>query len=283
MKISIYIISFCTLVLIFLASFSMPIAIGPCDSPFVGGHTGAPGETSCTGCHGGQPNTGVGSLDITLSDTTFFYSPGEQFDASVTIRQTGRDKFGFVALALNDANNTTVGTFTIDDVIRTRTFDDGPRKYVSHTPCGADAVPPDSLSWTFHWQAPESNVGEITLYLAGLASNHSHSLAGDDTYTLSIKILPDTIVSGVKDIHEDPRLVVWPNPAVDVIHFAFQNSGRNHLAHGVEIWNLEGKLISRIHLAHNQISVKDLLNGLYILRIIDNSGAMINQALFIKD
>ena len=282
MKKSIYIIPFCTLVLIFLASFSKSISNGPCDSPIVGGHTGAPGETSCTGCHGGQPNTGPGSLVMTLSDTTFYYSPGERFDASVTVRQTGRDKFGFVALALKDINNTTVGAFTIDDVVRTRTFNDGPRKYVSHTPCGADAVPPDSLSWTFHWQAPESNVGEITLYLAGLASNHSHSLAGDDTYTLTVKLLPDTIVSGVQDIPRQNKLLVWPNPAVDVIQFAWQDADKDHLVHNVEIWSLDGKLIKRTQSAQNKLSIKELQIGLYILRLIDSYGVMIRQATFIK-
>ena len=32
--------------LLALANFSPP-SPGPCDSPLVGGHTGAPGETSC--------------------------------------------------------------------------------------------------------------------------------------------------------------------------------------------------------------------------------------------
>ena len=282
MKISIYIIPFCTLVLIFLASFSMPVSIGPCDSPFVGGHTGAPGETSCTGCHGGQPNTGPGSLHITLSDTTLFYSPGERFDAAVTIRQTGRDKFGFVALALKDLNNTTVGTFTIDDAIRTRTFNDGPRDYVSHTPCGADAIPPDSLSWTFHWQAPETDVGEITLYLAGLAANHSHSLSGDDTYTLSIRLVPDSMVSKVDDIAAG-KLIVWPNPVSDVIHFAFETPIENQLVNLAEIYSLDGHLIYTIAEPLNKLSIADLVAGMYFLRLRNKKGDLLSQTSFVKN
>lgn len=171
-----------------LANFT-PAFNGPCDSPVVGGHTGAPGETSCTGCHGGVTNTGPGSLQLALSDTTLRYSPGEIFDATVTMRQSGLNKFGFVGLALKDAGNTTIGAFTIDDIVRTRTFSDGPRKYVSHTPRGADASPPDSLSWTFHWKAPTTNMGNITLYIAGLAANHNHGLSGDFTYTLMVHLV----------------------------------------------------------------------------------------------
>ncbi|MBK7335015.1 MAG: hypothetical protein IPJ00_02130 [Saprospirales bacterium] len=127
---------------------------GPCDSPLVGGHTGAPGETGCNGCHSGTSNTGPGTLALSWEDTAGYYVPGQVYVAVVAIEQTDRDKFGFVALALRDSDNTTVGQFSIDDTDRTRTFNDGPREYVSHTPCGADATPSGSLSWTFHWQAP---------------------------------------------------------------------------------------------------------------------------------
>nr|MCU0349090.1 hypothetical protein [Saprospiraceae bacterium] len=41
---------------------------GPCDSPVIGGHTGAPGETGCDGCHAGTPNTGPGTLTLDWSD-----------------------------------------------------------------------------------------------------------------------------------------------------------------------------------------------------------------------
>ncbi|MBK8965213.1 MAG: hypothetical protein IPM36_00765 [Lewinellaceae bacterium] len=264
--------------LLALANFAPPAA-GPCDSPVVGGHTGAPGETSCTGCHGGTANTGTGTLTLALSDTTLRYIPGETFDATVILRQTGRDKFGFVGLALKDAGNTTVGTFTIDDAVRTRTFSDGPRKYVSHTPCGADAVPPDSLSWTFHWKAPATNVGNITLYLAGLAANHNHALSGDDTYTMAVHFVPDTILLSAKEPVWVNRLRLWPNPVTDAVHFATEDL---RPVHKVEIWSGEGRLLFVSPLTQNQLSVKDLDAGVYWLRVYESTGTTLGQATFVK-
>ena len=259
-----------------LLNFSTPPA-GPCDSPVVGGHTGAPGESSCTGCHGGAANTGPGSLQLLLNDNTLRYTPGETFDASVTLRQSGRDKFGFVALALKDAGNTTIGTFSIDDALRTRTYSDGPRKYVSHTPCGADAVPPDSLSWTFHWKAPGTNVGNITLYLAGLVANHNHALSGDDTYTLVVHLLPDSS-SSVRNIPASfRRLKIWPNPTADVLHFEMEAG-----VSSAEIWSADGRLWRVTTLTQNKLSVPGLEPGVYFLRLKGDDGLIIRQAAFVK-
>ncbi len=189
-------------------------SMGPCDSPYVGGHTGAPGETGCNGCHGGTPNTGPGILTLAWADTTGHYVPGQLYDAVVTLEQAARDKFGFVALALEDNGNSSTGQFSIDDTDRTRTYSDGPRKYVSHTPCGADAVPPGSLSWTFHWEAPATDVGPVTIYLAGLAADHSHNTFGDDSYEFVLHLSPvDTVTSMKGERLENMRFTLYPNPA----------------------------------------------------------------------
>jgi len=264
-----------------LANFTPPTT-GPCDSPVVGGHTGAPGESSCTGCHGGTANTGPGSLVLTLSDTTLRYVPGEVFNATVRLRQTGFDKFGFVGLALKDAGNTTIGTFTIDDMLRTRTYNDGPRKYVSHTPCGADALPPDSLSWTFHWKAPATNVGNITLYLAGLAANHDHALSGDDTYTLMVHLVPDSMALGVHVPASASRIKVWPSPVTDVIHFDNESSKDKRSADRAEIWSADGRLVCSKALTQSQLPVDNLDAGVYLLRLKDRDGKATGQTTFIK-
>ncbi len=131
----------------------------------------------------------------------------------MTLEQADCDKFGFVALALKDNGNTTTGQFTIDDVDRTRTYSDGPRKYVSHTPCGADAVPPGSLSCTFHWQAPATDVGPITIYLAGLVANHDHDTSGDDAYEFALHLTPaDSVASASGERLDANQFVLHPNP-----------------------------------------------------------------------
>lgn len=141
-------------------------------------------------------------------------------------------------------------------------------------------MPSDSLSWTFHWQAPPTNVGEITLYLAGLASNHSHSLSGDDTYTLSIRLVPDSMVSKVEDMAPG-KLILWPNPVSDVIHFASDNPHDNRLVNLAEIWSIDGHLFYAT-LELSQLLVGDLVSGLYHLRLSNKNRDVLGQSSFVK-
>lgn len=177
-----------------------------CDSPVVGGHTGAPGETSCNGCHSGAVNTGGAVVDFDFGTTT--YVPGHTYTGTVRIQQSGLDKYGFSCLALRNSNNSTVGSFGLVESIRTRTYADGNRNYVSHTPCGADSA--NANSWTFTWTAPTTDVGTIQLYLGALAANHNHATSGDFSYTKNITLTPQT--SSVGQSVESNNFAVYPNP-----------------------------------------------------------------------
>ena len=75
------------------------------------------------------------------------------------------------------------------------------RSYVGHTVCGADVDPPGSIQWSFDWQAPGSDVGNINFYLSSLATNHNHSTSGDHTYTQVITLSYNDVVLG--DINGD--------------------------------------------------------------------------------
>jgi hypothetical protein len=268
--------------LLALANFTPP-PTGPCDSPVVGGHTGAPGETSCAGCHGGTANTGPGSLTLELSDPTLKYTPGEIFDGTVTLRQAGREKFGFSGLALKNAGNTTIGTFSIDDAVRTRTYSDGSRKYVSHTPCGADAMPADSLSWTFHWKAPATDVGPITLYIAGLAANHNHALSGDDTYTLTVQLLPDSVILGQNHPAPASSFRLWPNPATDRVEIiATGGSFLDIEIHTAEIVALDGRSLGLKPVENQTIDLQNIPAGIYLLGLRDRAGNILGTERLLK-
>ena len=271
-------------VLLFLLAALLALSFlteGPCDSPVVGGHTGAPGETGCDGCHGGTPNTGPGMLTLDWADTSGHYVPGQVYDAVVTLEQADRDKFGFVALALKDSGNATTGQFSIDDADRTRTFSDGPRKYVSHTPCGADAVPPGSLSWTFHWQAPATDVGPITIYLAGLAANHNHNTSGDDAYEFALHLTPaDSVASASNERLDNVQFSLHPNPVLSggqlnvrltlpqagSLKFRLLDSG----GRTVRNFDLGEKAAGEQRLS---LDVAGVAGGMYFLRLANDGGA----------
>jgi hypothetical protein len=236
---------------------------GTCDAPIVGGHTGAPGESSCLGCHAGTANTGPGTLQFDLGTTT--YVPGQTYTGTVKIAQAGIDKFGFVALALETSGNTTIGSFNLLDIPRTRTYADGPRNYVSHTPCGADNL--DSAKWQFTWQAPSTNVGNIKIYLAGLATNHNHATSGDNTYLQNFTLTPSNI--GVEQFKENSELNVFPNPASKNISVNLSN--KNKKISEIKIIDTQGKVVLMLNnlraAERSNFDVSELSNGFYYLKV----------------
>jgi hypothetical protein len=260
----------------------------PCDAPVVGGHTGAPGETSCTGCHGGSDNTGPATLTFNIGGGISEYVPGQVYSCTVGIAQSGVDKMGFSCLALKDADNTTIGAFALSESLRTRTYADGNRNYVSHKPCAADAATVGVNQWTFDWQAPATNVGNITLYLGALASNHNHATTGDSPYTRSVSLTP-SLLSGLSEIPEVIKNVtIYPNPSFENFTLSFNNLSSNKVE--IALHDLRGKRIKvllvdtyKVGLIKETLSIKELgiEPGIYFLKILVNT-EQLTQKLIIN-
>ena len=176
----------------------------PCSAPVLGAsHSGAPGEVSCTGCHSGSANSGPGNINYLIGNGTSTYSPNELFAIVFSMDEEDVNQFGFQTVALKASNNSNVGTFSLTDEVNTRLIEDDhngtDRIYVGHTVCGADVDPPGSIQWSFNWQAPDSDVGNINFYLSSLATNHNHSTSGDHTYTQVITMSYNDVVLGDLD------------------------------------------------------------------------------------
>ena len=119
------------------------------------------------------------------------YTPGLTYTATITIYDTGLNKFGFQVTILEDSTNTSTGAFAITDAVNTRLIPDVTREYVGNTPCGADADSIGELTWTFDWQAPATSEGTLTAYISALATNHNHNTSGDNTYTQTVSLTPE--------------------------------------------------------------------------------------------
>ncbi|MDO9184391.1 MAG: choice-of-anchor V domain-containing protein [Bacteroidia bacterium] len=273
--------------LLFSLSLLVIIASGfdissPCDAPLVGGHTGAPGETSCTGCHAGTNNTGPGTLTFDIGGGITQYVPGQTYVGTVTIQQSGIDKFGFSCVALNDNSNTTIGAFSLIDAARTRLYMDGARKYVSHKPCAADASTLGTNQWTFNWQAPSTDVGTITLYVGSLASNHSHTTSGDNAYSAQIQLTPS--ITGINEVSKGfSNFSIFPNPSDGNIEISYEvkEDGQNTIA----LFDIRGKLLKVLADEKNQkglykrsFNLKEtgIEPGMYLIRI-NNAGKEITK------
>lgn len=140
------------------------------------GYVGGAGESLCTECHG---SAGGGSLTLSGIEDFGFDS---EFEITLTIDHAGQQKWGFLMIAM-DQNDQRAGDFILTDPARTQIFEANNRQYVQHTAQGTDAGTPNTTSWTFHWRAPDHEVGTVTFYAAGVAANNNGTEGGDNTYT----------------------------------------------------------------------------------------------------
>ena len=172
------------------------------------GKSGAPGENSCTQCHSGTANTGLGSASITSDAPAGEYVPGETYTITSTVDQAGISKFGFqVFVARNTAGNQSLGSVTITNSAETHTKVSGAKRYVTQKTAGTSGS--GTRSWSFDWTAPAAGSGDVTFYGAFNATNGNSGTSGDDVYTTSMTLTESTAVSA--DEHtEVPEARVFP-------------------------------------------------------------------------
>jgi hypothetical protein len=162
------------------------------------GHTGAPGELTCStsGCHTGSVNGGPGRLTI-IGPTT--YEPGETYEITVrhTTTDSSRRRWGFQLTALT-AGNRKAGDIERRNNLTSVLDDDGPgfnRQYIEHSITGTFQGQTSQASWTFDWVAPSSDVGPVIFYAAGNQSNNDGTNNGDQIYSAM-----DIVLSGPPEI-----------------------------------------------------------------------------------
>ena len=171
----------CGLLLLFLVASSsgaFGLTAGPPDEK-----TGAPNETTCAsvGCHAGNAlNASGGALMLTVPET---YEPGEVYTIIVDLSRAGQSKWGFQMTAL-DGDGARAGGFAPDTAAKanTQASETNSKQYIKHTAAGT-AGANDAHKWKFQWTAPDADVGPITFYAAGNASNGNFNPIDDYIYT----------------------------------------------------------------------------------------------------
>ena len=81
-----------------------------------------------------------------------------------------------------------------------------------------------------------------------------------------------TTLTGIEDITDETT--VYPNPATDVIKI---NTPEN--IQRVEIFNLQGQLVKVETGEVTSVSVKDLANGLYTLKLTTDNGTSMHKII----
>jgi uncharacterized protein (TIGR03437 family) len=155
--------------------------------------TGAPGESTCSACHGGGPLGGT----LSISGLPANYSPNQEVTLTVSLSQANRGRFGFQLTAIDDSGRR-AGDLTPNDgntQTQLNTVSGNQRQYINHTLSGTNPVSSGMGSWTFKWTAPAQSVGRVTFYIAGNAANGTGSTDGDTIYTINQSTAPPALAA----------------------------------------------------------------------------------------
>jgi hypothetical protein len=181
------------------------------------GLTGAPGENNCTQCHSGSTQSGatenVFTLTSGLTPVTSYVS-GQTYTATVSMASNPAKK-GFSATAL-DGTNTMAGVFTGVTIGGTQDFIGGSRRYVSHTSSSNTSA---NSAWSWTWDAPSSDVGDVVFYVATNKTNNNGTTAGDVIYLSTHTITSSLSVDNKKN--EDFSFNAGYSAEGNAIHVSF--------------------------------------------------------------
>jgi len=179
------------------------------------GYTGAPGDnkTGCiaSGCHQGTPNSGTGSVKISLPNGVTTYTPGgPAIPITILITDAKMRSYGFQLTARSGSTNTTQAgdfrTLELNSAACTASSQtcptqvlcaDGsmkangatcpsqfPIEDIEHTAAGwSNSISSKgSYSYTFTWTPPATAVGNVTMYIAANCGTGTASVTPTDVY-----------------------------------------------------------------------------------------------------
>lgn len=243
------------------------------------GRTGAPGETTCTGCHTGSViNDGLGSVVISSPDlgTSWEYMTGDTYQINVTVSRTGTPLFGFDLVCLTGSTPAqNAGVLVVTNAAETHilnaTVSMVVRKNMTHQLNGGLAT--DTKTFTFDWIAPTTNVGNVTFYCTGNAANNNGAKTGDHIYSTSQVVTP-AIGATTDDIVNITRSFnVFPNPATENIFVNYNVAIGERV--DFNLMSLDGKSVGPVYTFQgtgdrttSMLSLPtDLAKGIYFIRM----------------
>ncbi len=216
------------------------------------GRTGSPGELDCTACHNNFAlNSGGGSIVLGSTNMAAWeYVPGTVYHMTATVARSGNPLFGMGLEALT-ATNTNAGTLTITNSstqIKSFTVNGVSRKNVVHTLNGGNT--PDAKTFEFDWTAPNTNIGNVTFYYAGVASNaDGEESTGDHVYTGSQVVTP-ALSTSILELAPGVEINVYPNPVTDMVKVDYALRDAERVA--ITLYDLNGRVVEQLISATRQ-------------------------------
>ena len=152
------------------------------------GSTGAPGEQTCSACHGRTVNSGAGRVRIEFGETSS-YVPAQKTRMRVVVEDPTARRWGFQLTARLESNSrTTAGTLATADG-QTRVLRQSTLEWITHTLTGTRAGAAGGATFEFDWTAPATDSGTVVFYVAANAANNNGSNdAGDSIYSTALNV-----------------------------------------------------------------------------------------------
>ncbi len=154
--------------------------------------SGAPGDSLCVECHSGTANPSGGKVEVSFA-SGLTYTPGAKQRLTVKVTDSpARSVNGFQLTARLGSNerNGQAGRFTLLDSATQVICEDGstkpstgcsaaaPVEFIEHTLSGSR-----QNTWTFEWMPPESDVGNVRIYVAANSANGNGQPTGDRIFS----------------------------------------------------------------------------------------------------
>jgi hypothetical protein len=250
------------------------------------GATGSPGEQTCSqsNCHTGSTDNSMGgSVTLTSTDlVNWEYTPGQTYTLTAIVSQQGRSLFGIGLEALlpsgANAGNLVPGTGT---TTKNATIAGNSRKNIVHNMnAGATA---NAHSFTFTWTAPATDVGPVTIYYAGNATNNNGMKTGDYIYNASQVVTP-AAVDVQEQVNTPFTFSFYPNPATEIIivNYSLEHSAKvTYMIYDLTGKQVQSESANRFPGAQQQnVDVNSLQAGTYLLSVNVNGNVITKR--FIK-
>jgi len=105
-------------------------------------------------------------------------------------------------------------------------------------------------------------------YVRSYATNSAGTVYGNELFFT-------TLSTGIPT-HEVSEVTIYPNPTTGILHFKNIDPKAK-----VEIYNLNGTLVQRVELVNNQVNIKELNAGTYVIKILSDD--KINSIKVVKE
>lgn len=235
--------------------------------------TGAPGENNCTQCHAGSTQPAAGTVTYTFSGANNEYAPGQSYTIDLS---AGGVKNGF-QMTILDASDNAAGTFTAGTNTATATA--GGREYIHHT--ASSGV----TDFSFTWNAPATDMGDLTVYYAYNRSNNNGASSSDVIYLGQETISISSSASITKHEQLDQAFKVIPDMTSQQINVTYQTL--EHASIELFVSDITGKLLMKQSVGnqnpgiYNETIELDRIpnSGIYLVSIFINNQVLTRKIM----